>query len=196
MTVVAGWVALAAMVVTIAGLVAVHVLPTGLSPFRYPVSQYHLTRYRPWIATSTISSGIAGIAAIFAVIGLLGDAGVVTAVLLAVYAVSRLLIPFLRMDPPGKPVTGVGRIHTVLAFGAFGPATAAAFVAGGALHDAGHAAAATWSTVFGVIAAVGAVGMLACAIAKRRGLFGFFERVIYVGNIAFVVLIAVLAVSS
>jgi len=196
MTTIAGWIVLVLMAVTVIGLVAVHVLPTGLSPLRNPVSQYHLTPYRPWIATSTIASGVAGIAAIVVVTGVLGGAGTVTAVLLGVYAASRIIIPFVRMDPPDTPTTTRGHIHTVLAFGAFGPATAAAFVAGGAFHDAGFPMLATWSTVFGVIAAVGAVGMLVCSLSKRRGLFGFFERVIYVGNIGFIVIVGLLGLGA
>ncbi|WP_308796805.1 DUF998 domain-containing protein [Agromyces silvae] len=191
-----GWLTLALTAVTIVGLVVVHVAPTGLNPLRDPVSQYHLTRYRPWIAVSTIAAGLAGIAAIIALAGLVGDRVVVPAVLLAIFAAARLLIPFLRMDAPGTPVTAVGRIHNVLAFLAFGAATAAAFVTGGALHDGGHPDAATWSTVFGVIAAIGSVGVLICVVTKRFALFGLAERIIYVGFLGFLLLIGVTGIAA
>lgn len=182
--------------VCLAGLVAVHLLPTGLNPLRDPVSQYHLTRFRPVILVSTLAAGVAGIGAIIVFAQLAGSGATVVIVLLAVFALCRILIPFLRMDAPDTPVTAVGRIHTVLAFGAFGSTVAVAFVAGGLLHDTGYATAATWSTAFGVVGAIGAVGMLVVALSRRRGLFGFFERVIYLGFICWFVLVGVTAVSA
>jgi len=197
MRIVGGWIALVFIGISLVGLIAVHVLPTGLNPVRDPVSQYHLTRYRPWILVSTLSAAVAGVGAILALTGLLGSAGaVVCTVLLVLFSVSRALIPFLRMDPPGTPTTAVGRIHNVLAFVAFGSAIAVAFVAGGALHDGGFPGQATWSTVFGVVGAVGAVGLLVVLLARRSGLFGLFERLIYVGFIAWFLLVGVTAVAA
>lgn len=183
------WIAIIFMVLSLVGLIAVHVLPTGLNPLRDPVSQYHLTRYRPVILASTLSAAVAGVGAILALTGLLGSAATVCNLLLGLFIAARALIPFLRMDPPGSPVTPVGRTHTVLAFVAFGSAIAVAFVAGGVLHDAGFESEATWSTIFGVIGAIGAVGLLIGVIAKRPGMFGLFERLIYVGFIAWFLLI-------
>jgi hypothetical protein len=186
---VGGWLTVIFMGLSLIGLVAVHVLPTGLNPLRDPVSQYHLTRFRPVILVATLSAAVAGVGAILVLSGLLGAAAVVCNILLGVFVVARAAIPFLRMDEPGTRVTAVGRIHTVLAFGAFGPAVAVAFVAGGALHDAGFPDVATWSTVFGVVGAVGAVGLLVGFIARRSGLLGFFERLIYLGFIGWFLLI-------
>lgn len=193
---VGAWVTVVAMALSLAGLVAVHLLPTGLNPLRDPVSQYHLTRYRPVILVSTLLAGVAGLAAIPVVSALFGPGATISIVLLVLFAVARVLIPFLRMDAPGTPKTSVGRIHTVLAFVAFGSAIAVAFVAGGALHDAGFETQATWSTVFGSVGAVGAVGLLVGRLAKRPGLFGFFERLIYVGFIAWFLLIGVTGLAA
>ncbi len=184
-----GLVTVIAIGISLIGWIAVHVLPTRLNPLRDPVSQYHLTRFRPWIAVSTLAAALAGVAAIFAVSPMLGAGAIVCDILLGLFALARLLIPFLRMDPPGTPTTAVGRVHNILAFVAFGAATALGFVAGGALHDSGHPDAATWSTVFGSIAAVGAVGLLITVTTRRRGLFGLFERLIYVGFFAWFLLI-------
>lgn len=56
--------------------------------------------------------------------------------------------------------------------------------------------AATWSTVFGAVMAVGAGGLLVGVITRRMGLFGFFERLIYAGFIAWFVLIGGAALSA
>lgn len=176
-----GWITMVFMGISVIGLIAVHVLPAGIRPLRDPVSQYHLTRYRPVILASTLSAAVAGIGAILALSAILGPSAVICTILLVVFAASRALIPFLRMDRPGSPITTVGHIHNVLAFGAFGSAVAVAFVAAGSLHNAGHTSAATWSTVFGVVGAAGAVGLLAGRVARRPGFFGLFERLIYLG---------------
>jgi len=47
----------------------------------------------------------------------------------------------------------------------------------------------SWSTVFGVISAVGAVGLRIGGIVRRPALFSFFERLIYVGFIGWFFLI-------
>lgn len=100
------------------------------------------------------------------------------------------------MAVPGSPVTTVGRLHNVLAFGAFGSAIAVAFVAGGALHDAGYSVQATWSTILGVVSAVGAVGLLVGRSARQAGMFGFFERLIYLGFIAWFLMIGFAAIGA
>jgi len=187
-----GWITLVAIGLSLVTLVVVHMAPTGLNPFRNPVSQYHLTRYRGWIATSTILAGVAAIGAIVALTAMLGPAALVTSILLAVFALARILIPFLRMDEPGTPLTTVGRIHYVLAYLAFGAATAAAFVAAGPLHDAGYTDEAMWSTVYGIVMAVGSAGTIGLQLARRTAV-GFPERLIYVGFIAWFVLIGATA---
>jgi hypothetical protein len=196
MGVVGGWIAVVFMAISLVGLIAVHLLPTGLAPLRDPVSQYHLTRFRPVILVATLSAAVSGVGAILALSALVGPSAIVSDVLLSVFVVARALIPFLRMDAPGSPVTTVGRIHTVLAFAAFGSAIAVAFVAGGVLHDAGYPEVATWSSVLGSVGAVGAVGLLIGAIARRQNLLGLFERLIYAGFIPWFILIGAVAIAA
>ncbi|GAA2241804.1 DUF998 domain-containing protein [Herbiconiux moechotypicola] len=160
------------------------------------MSQYHLTRSRPVIVVSTAFSILAGIGAILVLTALAGAAAIIADLLLGVFTLARILMPLLPMDAPGSPATTRGRTHNVLAILNFAAVTAAAFVAGGLLHDEGFAAAATWSTVFGIVAAVGAAGLLAGIVARRPSLFGLFERVIYLGFIPWFALIGVVALSA
>ncbi|UDF14115.1 DUF998 domain-containing protein [Antiquaquibacter oligotrophicus] len=176
-------------------LAALHVLPTGLSPIRNPVSQYALTRYGRLYRGATLAAGFTGVVAA----GLLllrysGVAAMVTTVLLLVFAVARLLIGFFPMDAPAAPRTRTGRTHNFLAFAAFGAVTAAAFVAGGAFHDNGEPTLATLSTAAGVVMAVGTVGMLVTARSKRG--FGLAERFIYLGFIAWFLVVGISAATT
>lgn len=170
-------------------LVALHVVRTGLRPSRDPVSQYALTRYGYLYRAATVVAGVTGAAAalLFAT-QFTGVAAVVSSILLAVFVVSRLVIGFFAMDAPDAPKTGTGRLHNVLAFSAFGSVTAAAFVAAGALHDAGFQDLATLSTALGILMGVGSVGLLFTA---KRGLFGLSERLIYIGFIVWFVALGV-----
>ncbi|MCS5735138.1 DUF998 domain-containing protein [Herbiconiux daphne] len=189
-----GLIALVAIAVTLISLIVLHLLPTKLSPLRDPVSQYGITRYRLGYAVAAWSAAVAGLGAIVALMTVPGST--VTIVLLAVFAVARAVIPAVPMDSPGAPTTRRGRMHNILAFAAFGTVTAAAFVAAGCLHDAGFAAASLWSTVMGVVMAVGAVGLLVARfVPALSGLFGAFERLIYVGFIAWFVALGVAFVS-
>ena len=173
-------------------LVALHVLPTGLSPIRNPVSEYALTKYGRLYRGATIAAGLTGVAAAW----LLGIryAATVTVVLLIVFAVARLLIGFFPMDDPAGSRTPTGRIHNLLAFAAFAAITAAAFVAGGAFHDSGEQTLATLSTTAGVIMALGTVGMLVTARSKRG--FGLAERLIYLGFIAWFLVVGISAATT
>jgi hypothetical protein len=186
-------IALIAIAITLVSLVVLHVLPTGLSPFRDPVSQYGITRFRGGYAAAAVSAGIAGVGAIIVVAPLPGS--LATMLLLGIFAVARILIPFSPMDVPGSPKTTRGGLHNVLAFLAFGAVIAAMFVAGGLLHDAGYITAGILSTVFGVIGAVGAVLLLVSRLRHRlRGIFGAAERLIYVAFIGWFIAVGVAAV--
>ncbi|NQX37171.1 hypothetical protein [Herbiconiux sp. VKM Ac-2851] len=155
-----------------------------------------LTRVRPAILISTLSAAAAGVGAIIALYGMLGSPAAVTTLLLVIFVAARASISFLRMDPPGSPVTRVGRVHKCLAFSAFGSAIAAAFVSAGALHDAGFSVEATWSTIFAIVGAIGAVGLPIERVTRHRGLFGLFELLIYLGFIAWFLLIGVTAINA
>ena len=195
MTQVGGFVTLIAIAGALIGLIALHVAPTGLSPFRDPVSQYGITRFKALYALAAIGAGVAGIGTILVLAALPGSIAAV--VLLALFAAARILIPFFPMDAPGAPKSGVGRVHNLLAFVAFGSVTAAAFVAGGLLHDNGYPELATIGTVFAVIMAVGAVLLLLTRVsAPLRGAFGAAERLIYLGFLGWFIAIGVTAVGS
>lgn len=177
-------------------LVVVHVLPTGLNPVRDPVSQYGITRYRGWYRAAALSAALAGVGGIISFAQVPGVAALITLILLVVFAAARALIGFFPMDAPGDTRSGTGRLHNLLATLAFAPVTAAAFVGAGALHDAGAGELSTWSTVCGVIMAVGAVSLLLTTrISGLRNLFGLAERLIYVGFIAWFILLGVAALS-
>jgi hypothetical protein len=190
-----GLVTLVAIAVTALSLIVLHVLPTGLKPLRDPVSQYGITRYRAGYAVAGISAGAAGIGAILVLAPLPGS--IATVILLAVFAGARILIPAVPMDEPGTGPSRRGRLHNILAFLAFGAVTAAGFVAAGLLHDAGHATASMLSTAFAVVMAVGAVGLLVTRLSHGlRSLFGAAERLIYLGFIAWFVLVGATALSG
>lgn len=182
---------LAGGVVTLASLVVVHLLPSGLRPLRDPVSQYGITRFRGWYWSAAGGAALAGVggALLFATIP--GALSIVTTALLAVFALARALIGLFPMDAPGAPRTGTGRAHNLLATGAFAPVTAAAFTGSGPLHDAGEPTLAMVSTVCGIVMAIGAVGLLVTARSTRLPLFGLAERLIYAGFIAWFLVLGV-----
>ena len=123
-----------------------------------------------------------------------GSIATVTAVLLAVFAASRALIGFFPMDAPHASKTATGRLHNLLATAAFASVTAAAFTAAGALQDLGAGDVSGWSTVCGILMAVGTLGvLLASRIPRLHGLFGAAERLIYVGFLLLFVLLGVIA---
>jgi integral membrane sensor domain MASE1 len=174
--------------IALVALIALHVLPTGLNPLRDPVSQYGITKYRAGYWTAAGGAALAGLGGAITYAHLPGVAAVITVVLLAIFAAARALIGFFPMDAPGAPRTATGRLHNALAFAAFGPVTAAAFVGAGTLHDAGHAELSTWTTVFGAVMALGTIGMLVAArVPRARGVFGLAERLIYAGFLAWFV---------
>jgi hypothetical protein len=178
---------------TLLSLVVVHVLPTGLNPLRDPVSQYGITRYRGWYRAAAISAAVAGVGGALLFAGFEGVVAIVTVVLLAVFAAARGLIGFFPMDAPDAMPTATGRVHNLLALAAFAPVTAGAFTGAGALHDAGYATASALSTVCAVVMVVGTIGMIVAAAPRLRGLFGFAERLIYAGFIAWFGILAVTA---
>jgi hypothetical protein len=183
-------------VAALVSLVVVHVLPTGLNPLRDPVSQYGITSYRGWYRSAALSAALAGVGGVIYFAQVPGVAALITLILLVVFAAARALIGFFPMDAPGESRTGTGRLHNILATLAFAPVTAAAFVGAGALHDAGAGDLSIWSTLCGVVMAVGAVGLLLTARATRlRTFFGLAERLIYVGFIAWFILLGVAALA-
>ena len=191
LTTIGGVITLTATAITAAALIYLHVVPSGLG-WRNPVSQFGITRYRVGYRIAAMAAAAAAVGAILALLDRPGF--IVTVALLALFAVARFLIPFVPMDAPGSPTTTSGRWHNVLAFVAFGSVTAAAFTAGGLLHDTGSAQAASLSTVLACVMAVGAVLLLLSRVRTTwSGIFGIGERIIYLGFIAWFTIIGLTA---
>lgn len=176
--------------VLIVALLWAHLVSTDVDPVRDPVSKYGITDTRKLYMTAGFAAAIAAIGAMIVLTNIAGDAAVLACVFLAIFALSRAIIPFVPMDAARARVTARGRAHSILAFLAFASITVAAFLAGGALHDAGSTTEATWSTVFAVIMAIGSVGvLLSPAVRLFARTFGLWERLIYVGFIAWFITI-------
>jgi hypothetical protein len=191
--VIAGWLALVGVVVTLAGLLALHVLPTGLSPRGHAVSQYGIGRFRVGYRVATIVLGVSGGALAVGLASRLGGGGGQVTVLLGVFAAARLAISWFPMDAPGGERTTRGLLHGLIAVVTFLAVTLAAFRLGALLGS--HA---VWPGLSSVSSAFGWV-MVAClivmAMARRstsiRSWFGAIERVFYLAMLGWVAVFAV-----
>lgn len=174
---------LVATVAALVALVALHVLPTGLSPVHQPVSQYGITRYRQGYRVLTLALGVAGLASAAVVAQTYPPSRRATIVgLLVVFGVCRLLISWWPMDAPGEPRSRHGAIHVVLAIGAFLSATLAAGRMQNAVVGSGFGPGYNTAlvTAFWLLVA----GLIGTAVMRRTEghlYFGAAERVIYVG---------------
>ncbi len=185
----------AGLVVGLAALVALHVLPTGLSPVRNAVSQYGISSYRAGYRVQTIAYALAGLGAALSITGLPGRCGVVVA-LCAVFAASRAAISWFPMDEPGGPHTPTGRNHGILAITAFVAVGAAGWRLAHLLnHDQLHPAIASASNVLALLMAVALVAM---ALGRRAGggYFGLIERGFYAAMTGWLVTVAILGFLS
>jgi hypothetical protein len=90
MTLVGAVLVLTGLSVGLASLVALHFLPTGMSPLRNAVSQYGITAYRTGYQAQTIAYALAGAGAAFGVGALPGPVGVVV-ICCAVFAVAMTM---------------------------------------------------------------------------------------------------------
>ena len=178
-------------VVALASLVVLHILPTGLRPWVDPVSQYGITRYRAGYLIAALAAAVAGIGGVIVLVPLIPLGATPAVVLLAVFALARAVIPVVPMDAPDAAPTGRGRAHNLLAIVAFASVTAAAFLAGGPLHDDGLTGLAGMTTVCAIVMAVGSVGVLLGFSTPLRRVFGASERLIYVGFLAWFLLLGV-----
>lgn len=177
------------LLVGLAALVALHMLPTGLSPVRNAVSQYGISDYRAGYRVQTIAYGVAGAGAALGIAVVPGP--VVPAICLcAVFAAARLAISWFPMDEPGADRTPTGRRHGLLAIAAFATVTAAAGRLPRVLgHDHLHPGLALAS---GVLAVAMLVSFVLMAAGRRGGFFGLAERGFYACMTAWLVLVAVL----
>lgn len=181
----------AGLAVGIGALVALHVLPTGLSPIDNPVSQYGIGEYRAGYRVQTLAYALTGVGAAIGLSGLPGSAGLVV-VLCAIFAVTRAAISWFPMDTPGGERTGTGAAHRVLAAVAFIGLAIAAQRLSNMLNQvhAHHAFAA----VSGVLAAAMVLCLLGMIVAARGGgaFVGLLERGWYLCATGWLALVAVL----
>ena len=167
-------------------LVALHLLPTGLDPIRYAVSDYGWTRYTLGYRAMVVLQGSGALLIAYA-LGQVTDA--TSLGWLFAYGVVRLLIAGFMTDrePEGlRSLSRTGLIHMILA------GTAFASIALSASHI-------DWT---GKPDALGPLGWLvsATAIATgialvvpriRRRALGLIERSLYASTIAWLIVVAV-----
>lgn len=177
--------------VGLVALVALHLLPTGLSPTRNAVSQYGISAYRSGYRVQTIAYGVAGLGAAIGLGTLRGSAALV--VLCVLFAVSRLAISWFPMDEPGTTVTTSGRRHGLLAICAFGAMGVAAEVLHNVLHaDHLEPRFATASRVLALLMLATFLGMGIARRTEGRRYFGLVERGFYLCMTAWLVVAATL----
>lgn len=184
--------ALLGVAVAVVALVALHVVPSGLSPLRDPVSAYGISRWRALYRTQTVATAVAAVS----LAGALLAAGIPSTlpglIALAALALTRAPISWVPMDAADAPRTATGRRHNLLAFGAFAAASVGGFMTGIAFSAAGFDGAANASAVLGwVMTVASAVTILASVVRPLRPIFGLAERAIYLGMFAWLVLGAV-----
>jgi hypothetical protein len=166
-------------------LIALHVLPTGLDPIRYAVSDYGWTSYQLGDRTMVV---LQGAGAILIAVGVGRETGAQALGWLYVYGVVRLLISGFMTDrePAGlRSLTWTGHIHMLLA------GTAFASIAVAASHL-------DWT---GKPAVLGPLGWLVTATAiatgaalvlppLRRVALGLIERTHYAAAITWLIVVA------
>jgi cytochrome bd-type quinol oxidase subunit 2 len=179
------------LAVGLAALVALHVLPTGLSPVRNVVSQYGITPYRSGYRVQTLGYALAGLGAALGLAKLPGPVALLVA-LCVVFAVARAAISWFPMDAPGSERTATGSWHGVLAIMAFGSVGIAAASLARLLHQDGtHPAVASASDLLAFLMLVAVVAMVA---SRRLGgeFSGLAERGFYLCMTAWLVVVAIL----
>jgi hypothetical protein len=166
-------------------LITLHVLPTGLDPIRYAVSDYGWTRYTLGYRAMVV---LQGAGAILIAVGLGQETDAQALGWLYVYGVVRLLISGFMTDrePAGlRSLTWTGHIHMLLA------GTAFASIAVAASHL-------DWT---GKPAVLGPLGWLVTATAiatgaalvlppLRRVALGVIERTHYAAAITWLIVVA------
>lgn len=194
MLVVAALITLAGAIATVAALLTLHLLPTGLSPVRDAVSAYGISRYAGLYRAQTLATAVGAIGAAIGLAALVGDAAIPAVISFAVLALARGLISWFPMDAPDAARTTAGRIHNLLAFAAFAAASVAGFMTSIAFGAFGSVAADGASWIAWITTAASAFTLIAAAVPSLRRAFGLVERLIYVGMLALLVLVgAVLA---
>jgi hypothetical protein len=166
-------------------LVALHVLPTGLDPIRYAVSDYGWTRFSLGYRAMVVLQGSGALLIAYA----LGQAtNASSLVWLFVYGVVRLLIAGFMTDrePEGlRSLSRTGLIHIILAGTAFA-------------SIALSASQISWTGKPEVLGPLGwlvtataiATGIALVVPSIRRAALGLIERSLYASTIAWLVVVA------
>lgn len=173
----AATVSLVAVGAGVAALVALHALPTGLSPARNAVSQYGITPYRWGYRLQTLAYAVAGVASGIALAATTGIPAIVVA-LCFVFAAARAAISWFPMDEPGAAHTATGRRHGLLAIAAFLAVTLAALrLSGRATGTVLSQPVITASEILGAFASL--IGMAMVRRSAATNGFGAVERIFY-----------------
>lgn len=169
-------------------LLFVHVADRGVNPVREAVSDYGAREHAWFYRLAAIWLGVAGL--LMAV--MLGDAifpkPSLTILLLLVFAATRTAITIFPTDIEGEEATSTGRSHIVLAVVAF----ASIAIAAGTFAEIVHLDP-FWKPHLGLLRALGGFVVLTAmlsAISRRlvlTGLFGLFERLLYLAMFAWFV---------
>jgi hypothetical protein len=186
---VAGVAALVCLAATVATLVSLHLVPTGLSPIRDAVSQYGISRYRAGYRVATITLGLAGVALVVGIAARVSaGAASATVALVVVFSVARLIISWYPMDAPGASRTSQGTAHGLIAVITFTSVTAAALRFGATLRRSAHLhELSPVSTGLGAAMAACLVVMLLMRTSpSARNYFGMVERMLYLAIIGWV----------
>ena len=166
-------------------LIALHVLPTGLDPIRYAVSDYGWTRFTIGYRAMVV---LQGVGAILIAVGLGQETDATELGWLYVYGVVRLLISGFMTDrePEGlRSLTRTGLIHMLLA----GTAFASIAVAASRMQWTGEPAI---LDPLGWLVTVTAIATATALVVPpiRRVALGLIERTHYASAITWLIVIA------
>ncbi len=172
-------VALAAVVVAAVAHVKLHLLPTGRSALRDPVSDYGVGPYGAWYRITVVGLAIASVS-LTAAFARDGGPGVGALTALAIFGATRLAIAWFPVDLPEVGATRAGRIHNVLAVAAFvSIAVAAASIPDGLTADAWSGKANGLNAVGAIVVWVAIATGVFVALPRLRRWFGLVERGLY-----------------
>jgi hypothetical protein len=185
---------LAALLTLVAAVlvIALHAVGTDVDPGEDGVSAYALTRFGAWYRAQVVATGAAALLLAFALVagGFEPGGG---AVLLVVFAASRILITRYPTDPRGTTqFSRAGRLHILLAATTFvSIAVAAPWVAWTLSANADWHGPANGLVMLGWLTAILAIGTFATTTTpSTRRIFGLVERGAYAAWILWILVMA------